>query len=245
MSSGHLILPGWPAPANVRAACTTREGGVSEGAYASLNLSGRVGDREDHVVENRHRLVEFLSLPGEPGWLRQRHGTSVVEAPVPGRAVPEADACLSAVRLRICAVLTADCLPVLFCNDSGTAVAAAHAGWRGLSAGVLEATVSALGVAPASLLAWLGPAIGPAAFEVGPEVREVFLREQAESEDAFSKYGQRWLADLYALARLRLRRAGLTNIHGGGHCTYGDEARFFSYRRDKQCGRMASLIWLS
>jgi len=245
IGSTSVILPDWPAPANVRAACTTREGGVSEGPYASMNLSARVGDRDEHVVENRRRLAGLLNLPDEPGWLRQCHGTRVVDAPAPGTVVPEADASVGRGRGRVCAVLTADCLPVLFCDDAGSAVAAAHAGWRGLAAGVLESTVSALRVAPASLMAWLGPAIGPAAFEVGAEVREVFLEEQAESEPAFSRQGERWLADLYALARLRLSRAGLKNVYGGGYCTFDDDTRFFSYRRENQSGRMASLIWLS
>ena len=245
MRSATAIVPNWPAPASVRAACTTRTGGVSEGPYNSLNLSTRVGDRDDHVGENRRRLVEHLALPGEPGWLRQCHGTRVADAPEPGGAESEADACVSREPLRICAVLAADCLPVLFCNEAGTVVAAAHAGWRGLVAGVLEATVGALSVPPDSLMAWLGPAIGPGAFEVGPEVRQAFLREQPESEVAFSRRGERWLADLYSLARLRLSRVGLGSVHGGGFCTHDDDTRFFSYRRDRQCGRMASLIWLS
>lgn len=240
-----LIVPDWPAPVNVRAACTSRAGGVSVGPYAGLNLALHVGDSEEHVRQNRLRLGELLGLPGEPGWLRQNHGTRVVDAPAAGSAAPEADASVSRQTRRICAVLTADCLPVLFCDGAGSVVAAAHAGWRGLSAGVLEATVSALAVPPASLMAWLGPAIGPRAFEVGSEVREVFLCDHPESGQAFVTHGKRWLADLYLLARLRLLRIGLTNIHGGGYCTYHDSARFFSYRRDKQCGRMASLIWLN
>lgn len=245
MHSATAIVPDWPAPANVRAACTTRSGGVSEGPYRSMNLSARVGDRDDHVAENRRRLVEHLALPREPGWLRQCHGTRVVDAPEAGGVGAEADACVSREPLHVCTVLTADCLPVLFCNESGTVVAASHAGWRGLAAGVLEATVSELGVPPRSLMAWLGPAIGPRAFEVGPEVRQAFLREQAESEAAFSRRGERWLADLYSLARLRLSRVGLGSVHGGGFCTHDDDTRFFSYRRERQCGRMASLIWLS
>jgi len=239
----EFISPDWPAPANVRAAVTTRSGGVSVGPYASLNLGDHVGDEPVAVAENRARLVHALALPAEPGWLKQVHGTCVLDAALAdGR---EADAGFATGPGVVCAVLTADCLPVLFCDRHGTHVAAAHAGWRGLAAGMLERTVEALGVPPGDVLAWLGPAIGPEAFEVGEEVRAEFLRHDARAAEAFRPSPEgRWLADLYALARLRLQRQGVTAIHGGGLCTFRDAARFYSYRRDGVTGRMASLVWL-
>lgn len=236
------LIPDWPAPACVRAVSTTREGGVSVGPYASLNLGDHVGDDPRAVAENRARLGRLLGLAQEPAWLRQVHGTAVADA---RNAPAEADASVARAPGPACVVMTADCLPVLFCDRSGTRVAAAHAGWRGLAAGVLEATVAALGGEPEALLAWLGPAIGPASFEVGVEVREAFLAHDAHAAEAFRPSpGGRWLADLYALARLRLARAGLTAVYGGGLDTYADAARFYSFRRESTCGRMASLIWL-
>ncbi len=238
----EFIFPDWPAPANVRAAVTTRAGGVSVGPYASLNLGDHVGDEPAAVAENRARLVRALALPGEPGWLKQVHGTCARDAALAGG---EADAGFATGPGVVCVVLTADCLPVLFCDRHGTRVAAAHAGWRGLAAGVLERTVEALDTSPGDVLAWLGPAIGPDAFEVGEEVRAEFLRHDARAAEAFRPSPQgRWLADLYALARLRLQRQGVTAIHGGGLCTYRDVERFYSYRRDGVTGRVASLIWL-
>jgi len=238
-----LIRPDWPAPPNVAACSTTREGGVSRGPWASLNLGDHVGDDPAAVQRNRVRLAEALKLPGEPQWLQQVHGTAVC---TPGHAVACADACIDDRPGRVCVVMTADCLPVLLCNRRGTRVGAAHAGWRGLLAGVLEQTVAAFADPPSDLLAWLGPAIGPGAFEVGDEVRAAFVDEDSAGADCFVDHGPgHWLADIYGLARQRLLRAGVTAVSGGGLCTYSDPARFFSYRREHRTGRMASLVWLT
>jgi len=237
----ELILPDWPAPANVRACTTTRQGGVSVGAYASLNLGDHVGDDPAHVTENRARLRRVLALPAEPLWLTQVHGIAVAEGQ--GGC---ADASVAFAPGTVCTVMTADCLPLLLCDRAGTAVAAVHAGWRGLLAGVIEAAVARLDVPAADLLAWLGPAIGPQSFEVGDEVRTAFMAEDAAASVAFRPTpGGRWLADIYALARLRLVRCGVTAVYGGALCTFSDAARFYSYRRDGVTGRMASLIWLA
>lgn len=236
------ISPDWPAPAVVRAATTTRQGGVSEGPWYSLNLGDQVDDALPAVIENRRRLVSQLELPAEPLWLRQVHGTQVARGEGAGRC---ADARLSEVPGRVCVVLTADCLPVLFCNRYGTRVAAAHAGWRGLLAGVLESTISAFDDAPADLMAWLGPAIGQDAFEVGDEVRGAFGAADIAALEHFRyRRAGHWLADLYGLARQRLGGAGVTEVYGGDYCTFSDGGRFYSYRRDGVTGRMASLIWL-
>lgn len=223
---------------------TTRVGGVSQAPWTSFNLGGHVGDDPVHVVANRARLRR--QLPAEPGWLRQVHGARVVEL---GRAPdPEADAAFTRVPGQVCAVLTADCLPVLFCDRAGSVVAAAHAGWRGLAAGVLEATVAAMAVAPGDILAWMGAAIGPQAFEVGDEVREAFIGQHTGAAAAFlphpAGHAGKWLADIYRLARIRLAHAGVQAIHGGGRCTFSEAESFYSYRRDGVTGRMAALIWL-
>ncbi|HUW50586.1 MAG TPA: peptidoglycan editing factor PgeF [Sulfuricella sp.] len=239
------IIPDWPAPANVRALQTTRTGGVSTGAYASLNLGDHVGD--DAAVVASNRAILRAALPAEPVWLKQVHGNVVADA---DRAVgiPEADAAVARKADAVCAVMTADCLPLLLCDESGTVVGAAHAGWRGLAGGVIEAAVAAMNVAPVSLLAWLGPAIGPQAFEVGEEVRQAFLAHDPDAHHAFvprsSLTEQKWLADIYLLARQRLGLLGVTRVYGGSLCTFNDAERFFSYRRDGATGRMASLIWL-
>lgn len=238
------IRPQWPAPAAVRAASTTRLGGASRGPYAGFNLAAHVGDEPGAVAANRGLLMRELELPAEPSWLQQVHGPSVVPARVSG-APMEADASFRMGPGAVCAVLTADCLPVLLCDRDGTRVAAAHAGWRGLAAGVLEAAVDALQVPGARLLAWLGPAIGPENFEVGDEVRARFVAHDPAAATAFrpSPAG-RWLADLYTLARQRLAERGVTEVYGGGLCTFSDRRRFYSYRRDGTTGRMATLIWL-
>jgi YfiH family protein len=237
-----FIVPDWPAPANVRAATTARAGGVSVPPWDSFNLADHVGDDPACVATNRARLREALSLPGEPVWLRQVHGRNVCDAAA-GSA--EADAAYADTPGVVCAVLTADCLPLLLCDREGRAVAAVHAGWRGLAAGIVEAAVERFAAEPESLLAWLGPAIGPAAFEVGPEVRSRFLSgDQGASEAFVPGQGDRWFADLYALARRRLARAGVRAVHGGGHCTFTEQGRFYSFRRDGETGRMASLIWM-
>lgn len=242
----QFIKPDWPAPDVVHALVTTRAGGVSQPPYDSLNLGDHVGDDAAAVAGNRQRLRAFL--PAEPRWLRQVHGTAVAGADALHDPV-EADAAVAFAPGTVCAVLTADCLPVLFCDRRGTRVAAAHAGWRGLAAGVLEASVAAMQCPPAEILAWLGPAIGPEAFEVGEEVREVFVRDLPATAAAFAPHASRltpnhFMADIYELARLRLARAGVHQVYGGGLCTYADAGRFYSYRRDKVTGRMASLIWL-
>ncbi len=238
----RFIEPGWPAPPGVRALSTLRAGGVSQGVYDSLNLAAHVGDDPGHVAANRRLLRESLALPAEPFWLEQVHGEAVAQACREPGPPPAADAAFSAEAGVVCAVMTADCLPVLFCNREGTRVAAAHAGWRGLAGGVLEATVRALGAG--DWMAWLGPAIGPEAFEVGPPVRQAFLDKLGDCEDAFRQTSENhWLADLYALARISLSQAGVTAVYGGGECTHADPERFFSYRRDGQTGRMATLIW--
>ncbi len=240
-----LIQPDWPAPANVRCVSTTRAGGVSTGRYASLNLGKSSGDDLAAVEQNRQRLYTALHLPAQPSWIHQVHGPRVVRAPLDA-ATPEADACFTTETAVVCLVQTADCLPVLFCDDAGTTVAAAHAGWRGIAAGVLENTVRALPAPPETLIAWLGPAIGPDAFEVGDEVRDAFVGASTDARSAFKRGANdsKWMCDLYALARLRLRDAGVARTFGGGLCTYSDAQRFFSYRRDGACGRMATLIWI-
>jgi YfiH family protein len=245
-----LLTPEWPAPPGIRALQTTRAGGVSTGAYASLNLGGHTADAPSHVRANRARLAEAAGLPGPVPWLRQVHGNGVVRAETrtPGGAT-EGDAVTAHTPGRVCAVLTADCLPVLLCRRDGGAVAAAHAGWRGLAAGVLAGAVAALDARPETLLAWLGPAIGPAAFEVGAEVRAAFLADDPGAAPAFTPgpVAGKYFADLYALARRALLRAGLERsaIHGGGRCTFSELGHFFSHRRDGHCGRMASLIWIT
>jgi hypothetical protein len=231
--------PDWPRPAGVGAAVTTRIGGVSEGPFASLNLAGHVGDDPAAVDANRAALTEALALPAEPAWLEQVHGVAVADAGAgPGQ---QADASVATEPGTVCAVLTADCLPVLLARSDGTAVAAAHAGWKGLAAGVLEATVARLG--PGRLTAWLGPAIGPAAFEVGEEVRAAFVDPDPGAAACFRYQGDSLHADLYALARRRLFAAGVAAIHGGGRCTFTEAGRFYSYRRDGRTGRLATLIW--
>lgn len=236
------IVPDWPAPASVRALVTTRTGGVSAGAYASLNLATHVGDDPAAVAENRRRLRALL--PAEPLWLSQVHGTTVARAEDAAEGVA-ADAAFTRRAGRVCAVLTADCLPVLLCNDAGTVVAAAHAGWRGLAGGVIETALRATNEPPARLLAWLGPAIGPQAFEVGAEVRATFLAHSPDAAAAFAaKENGKWLADLYRLAEQRLNALGVSRVYGGGRCTFLEADCFYSYRREKTTGRMASLIWL-
>jgi len=239
----NLIVPDWPAPVQVRSLMTTRTGGVSRAAWASLNLGDHVDDDPAHVAANRARLRQHL--PAEPGWLRQVHSARVVEL---GREpTPEADAAFTREAGQVCAVLTADCLPVLFCDRSGTVVAAAHAGWRGLAGGVLETTVAAMQVAPRDVIAWLGAAIGPQAFEVGADVREAFVALHPEAADAFVPQSApgKWLADIYQLARIRLGHVGVQAVYGGGRCTFNEADSFYSYRRDGVTGRMASLIWLA
>jgi YfiH family protein len=236
------IEPDWPAPRGVSARVSTRRGGSSIGPFASLNLGAHVGDDPAAVAENRARVR--AALPAHPVWLRQVHGVNVVDA-AHVEAAATADAAFTRAPSVVCAIQVADCLPVLFCDRDGTTVAAAHAGWRGLSAGILERTVAAFGRPPEMLLAWLGPAIGPTAFEVGPDVFETYTETDPEAAAAFRPLREgKWLADLYALARRRLALSGLKSVYGGGLCTVSDPARFFSYRRDRMTGRQAAFIWL-
>ncbi|HUN74422.1 MAG TPA: peptidoglycan editing factor PgeF [Steroidobacteraceae bacterium] len=243
----EFLTPDWPAPRAVRAAFTLRHGGVSDGSFATLNLGLHTGDAMEAVKENRRRVRGMLGLPGEPAWLDQVHGTEVlVLGPETGAERPgqglRGDAAVTRAPGRVCAIQVADCIPVLLTARDGSVVGAAHAGWRGLAAGVIEAAVRALAVEPRETLAWLGPAIGPAHFEVGDEVREAF---RGAPDSAFVRNARgRWQCDLPALARGRLRALGVQDVYGGGWCTYADAGRFFSYRRDARCGRMAALIWI-
>jgi len=233
------IRPDWPVPAHVHAASTIRAGGVSEGSYASLNLGTHVGDDPAAVRQNRGILKDALRLPAEPLWLEQVHGNEVL-----GEHGDCADARVVCSG-QVAVVMTADCLPVLFTDLAGTQVAAAHAGWRGLEAGILENTVLTMQAEPPEIMAWLGPAIGPDAFEVGDEVHEAFVQHDTNAANAFRpSLAGRWLADIYLLARQRLASIGVRQVYGGGLCTYSDEERFFSFRRDRETGRMASLIWI-
>lgn len=270
MSEPGFIRPDWPAPARVRAAFTTRLGGASGAPYESFNLGFDSGDEPAAVAENHQRLREALDLPGEPSWLRQVHGNRVIrmenppppppfgnpspslplekEGFRPGEGIrPEADAAWTNRPGPVCAVLTADCLPVLLCDRGGSAVAAVHCGWRGLAAGVLDNAIRAFDCPPTELLAWLGPAIGPEVYEVGPEVRQAFVERGEASAQAF-RPAERWnhfYCDLYAIAHLELDAAGVQAVHGGGYCTHSDSRRFYSYRRDGVTGRMAALIWMA
>ncbi len=264
MSNGarDWVIPDWPAPANVRAYTTTRHGGVSLAPYADFNLGDHVGDVADDVAANRRQLQRRLNLPAAPVWLNQVHGTQIVNAAEVAEGCA-ADGSYTHQTGVVCIVLTADCLPVLLCNREGSKVAAAHAGWRGLANGVIETTLAALDARPESLMAWLGPAIGPQAFEVGAEVRDIFMAQDPQAADAFKPAVQgctsavgagcagaaaptgRWFADIYLLARQRLARQGITAVYGGGECTFTDAQRFYSFRRDSITGRMASLIWLA
>jgi hypothetical protein len=235
------IVPDWPAPKGVSALITTRAGGVSTGRFASFNLGLRAGDDPQAVAANRTRLGALLPQP--PHWLRQVHGSVVVEADALG-GEPEADAAIARRPGTVCAVLVADCIPVLLADRAGTMVGIAHAGWRGLACGVIENTVRAMTETGRELIAYLGPGIGPAAFEVGEDVREAFLARDAGAAAAFKPHAAgKWLADLYLLARQSLRRSGVAEVHGGTLCTFSDAQRFFSYRRERTTGRMAALIW--
>jgi YfiH family protein len=241
------IVPGWPAPPNVRALFTTRNGGASAGPYASLNLGDHVGDDPLNVEKNRNLLRQFL--PGEPMWLKQVHGTAAVDADNHSCMAPcTGDAAFSRRPGNVCAVLVADCLPILLCDQAGTMVGVIHAGWRGMAEGVIERTLSEIGVENMRMMAWLGPAIGPDHFEVGDEVRRAFMKDDAKAASAFFPHPRddaKWFADLFILARQRLAKAGIDQIYGGGQCTFSDSSRFFSYRRDGTTGRMAALIWLT
>ena len=251
--SAAWIQPEWTAPSGVRALCTLREGGVSAPPFDSLNLGAHVGDEAAAVESNRANLLTAARLPSPPCWLQQVHGIVVADLDLPAARIPVADAAVTSRPGVVCAVLTADCLPVLLSARDGSAVGVAHAGWRGLAAGVIESALQALRSripAGMGIQAWLGPAIGAANFEVGADVREAFLRHDTASDAAFSRNAAgRWQCDLHLLARQRLRASGIDEVSGGGLCTYADAARFYSHRRDVQhrglssTGRMATLIW--
>lgn len=250
MSSGDegsvsVLSAAWPAPPAVRACTSLRAGGYSSGPYRGLNLAAHVGDDAAAVESNRRALAATLTLPAQPLWLDQVHGTRVVDAAAAAPGVT-ADAAVAHRSGVVCAVLTADCLPILLCDTAGTRVAAAHAGWRGLAGGVVAAAVAAMETPPAGLMAWLGPAIGQRCYEVGDELRQAFPASAgAGAGTAWRAAGPgKWYADLYALARLILHTHGVTRVYGGGHCTFTEADRFYSYRRDGATGRMATLIWL-
>jgi YfiH family protein len=242
------IFPDWPAPPSVHAATTTRNGpGMSMSPYERFNLGLRCGDTAEAVMANRSALQQVLALPTTPRWLHQVHGSNVAElGPLPTPSEPQADAAISHIQGTVLSILTADCLPVLFCAEDGSEIGAAHAGWRGLAGGVLEATIIQLSAAPTRLMAWLGPCIGAASYEVGAEVRASFVNHHPDAAACFTvtRPGH-WLCDLAGLARQQLASAGVSRVYGGGFDTLTDP-RFYSYRRDGSAsGRLASLIWLS
>lgn len=239
-----LLTPGWPAPANVKAVCSTRAGGCSAGPYQSLNLGGHVGDSAQAVSHNRQLFQAMAAMPDQPVWLNQTHSTRCITLLSTTPDNVDADASFSRQPGLVCTVMTADCLPILICNRAGTEIAAVHAGWRGLCDGIIENTLQ-LFSQPADCMAWLGPAISQAAFEVGDEVRQAFINQDPAAAVAFIAGSEgKWLGDLYMLARQRLANFGVSAIYGGNYCTYSQRSEFFSYRRDGQTGRMASAIWL-
>lgn len=239
INNGWLV-PDWPAPNNIHAVTTLRTGGLSTGCYASLNPATHVGDDLNVVAQNRKIIRESLALPTEPVWLQQVHSNIAVDA-AKVESVQHADASYSHAANVVCTVMTADCLPLLVCSTDGACVAAIHAGWRGLLDGIITNTITAMSTN--NLLVWFGPAIGPDCFEVGGEVREAFIEKSAAFASAFKQHGDRWLADIYQLARIELRTLGIDKVYGGDFCTVTEHERFYSYRRDKETGRMASLIW--
>lgn len=237
----NWLTPSWSVPANVRALTTLRGGGYSTASYEALNLGLHVEDDVSAVLANRRLLIEQAKLPTDPFWLTQVHGTQVVEAV--GSPLVEADASVAFAPGQVCCVLTADCLPLLLCHQKGSCVSAIHAGWRGLASGVIEAAIEKLNCEPKDLLAWMGPAIGPKTFEVGEDVLLAFKGSHTEASFQ-SKGNGKWLANLYDLAKVRLKRAGVSQIFGGDFCTYSDPTQFYSFRRSKKTGRMATLIWM-
>lgn len=241
-----FIKPSWPAPAQVYAYTSQRQGGQSPMPYQGFNLAFHVGDAEENVIANRRQLQKCLALPTTPIWLNQVHGNTVIEA-MPVHLNQKADGVFTRQTNRVCAILTADCLPILLCNTTGTLAAAIHAGWRGLANGIINNTLHLLNEDHHKLLAWLGPAIGPQKFEVGEDVYSLFVTQNIINQKAFTvQTTSTWLADIYELARIQLRSLGVSAIYGGEHCTFTQEQDFFSYRRDGgKTGRMASLIWIA
>jgi YfiH family protein len=244
MIPAEWIVPDWDAPSNVRAFVTTRHGGVSSGEYASMNLGERSGDDAAHVARNRAIVQELL--PSTPRWMSQVHGASVADLDRASEGeIAKADAAVARLPGQVGVVLTADCMPLFLSDAAGKRVAVAHAGWRGMAAGVIENAVRAMDTDPAQVFAWMGPTIGPDVFEVGPEVREAFVQIDARAGAAFRPHVPgKYLGDLYALARQRLERAGVKRVSGGGFCTYTEADRFFSYRRVQASGRMGAFIWM-
>lgn len=245
MSVPHgWLVPDWPAPARVRAFVTTRAGGVSEGEHASMNLGLSSGDRPERV--ERNRAIVRAVLPEDPRYLRQVHGIDIAEIDTPAPDAPiTADGAVAGSPGKVAAVLTADCMPLLLADRAGTRVAAVHAGWRGMAAGVIENAVDTMRVEGGEILAWMGPTIGADAFEVGPEVREAFIARDVRAEEAFRAHTPgKFMADLYRLARQRLAARGVRDVFGGGFCTWHERSRFFSYRRVQKSGRMGAFIWV-
>jgi YfiH family protein len=241
MKNADFIFPNWNAPKNVHAVMTTRLGSVSKSPFDSFNLATHVEDNLDAVLENRRILKTTLNLPNEPFWLEQIHSNTIVDASTKNLISPKADASFSTQKNVVCVVMTADCLPILLCSKNGEKIAAVHAGWRGLENGIISKTVEALKTK--DVIVWLGAAIGAKRFEVGDDVRDAFLNKSADYDCAFKKDGNQWLCDIYQLARIELAHLGITDVFGGEFCTVSDSARFYSYRRDKKTGRMATLIW--
>ena len=245
MITNNLIIPDWPAPKNIKALSTTRHGGFSLSPYDQLNLGTHVGDDKLVVRKNRQHLTQLANLPESPRWLEQVHGTHIINSR-DWQADIKADAVFSQHANHVCPVMTADCLPLLLCNQQGDTVAAIHVGWRGLAAGIIEKTLDLFSCNHADILAWLGPAIGPTQFEVGQEVYDECVSSGLDATNAFIKTDeQHYHADIYSLARQRLQGNNVDKIFGGDLCTVSDEERFFSYRRDGITGRMASMIWIS
>lgn len=247
-SYSSYIKPQWPAPTNVVAFCTTRLGGFSNGSYASFNLATHVGDEPHNVQQNRKKLVHDWALPKEPFWLEQTHSNVVIQAKATKQKIqPQADAVYTRKSDVVCAVLTADCLPILLCNKEGNQVAAIHAGWKGLASGIVENTIATSKFIPEQTLVWLGPAIGPKAFTVGTDVYKAFTEQDPATAEAFVRIAEKkWHANIYKLATLRLRALGIINVYGSNFCTYTDHRLFFSYRRDgEKTGRMASVIYFN
>lgn len=245
LNNQSFICPQWPAPNNVKAFSSTRQGGQSLAPFTSLNLGAHVGDEWEHVKQNRLNFAKQIGMPNSLRWLNQVHGTHTCDLPSDEMGDIAADASFTKVKGQVCAVMTADCLPLLVCNQAGTQVAACHAGWRGLCDGVIESCIAKFDETD-TLMVWLGPAIGANAFEVGAEVRQAFVDKQASAIEGFqpSHNEGKWLADIYLLAKQRLALLGVEQIYGASFCTYSDEESFFSYRRDNQTGRLASVIWI-
>jgi len=245
MQSLDWIQPNWPAPKNVASISTTRHGGISKGIYSNFNLGAHVDDDELCVKRNRQILREQLGIKHEPNWIDQQHGTNIVQLTTSNNATYQADATYTTEQDKVCVALTADCLPVLFSDQEGSCVAVAHAGWRGLLKGVLESTLSALPAPNNQILCWLGPAIGPKKFEVGEDLKDLFVSKDQIHGVAFKPSSTgKCLADIYQLAKNILINCGVENIYGGGCCTYSETDRFYSYRRDGNTGRMATMIWI-